>query len=268
MIIDFHTHIFPDPIASQAIPALEAQGKGNVKAALNGTANDLLRSMQQNNISKSVICSIATSPKQFQPILDWSKKIATDQIIPLPSVHPSSTTVLTELKTIKDNGFKGIKLHPYYQDFFLDEERLLPIFHKIAELGLFVVMHCGYDIGFPREERANPKQIKSLITAVPSLKLVAAHLGAWQQWDEVDQYLICEDIYLDLAFVLDFLPKKQAVKMITNHPQDKILFGSDSPWEDQGKALQKLRDLHLGKKLEEQILGLNGEELLTSHSHN
>jgi predicted TIM-barrel fold metal-dependent hydrolase len=260
MIIDFHTHTFPETIAVNAIPALEQRGK--VKAALNGTVPDLLQSMHRNNISQSIICSIATTPKQFEPILNWSKDIRTEQIIPLPSVHPESKTIFEELEIIKKNGFKGIKLHPYYQDFFLDEDRLLPLFLQIADLGLFVVMHCGYDIGFPREERANPKQIKKLITAIPSLKFIAAHLGGWQQWDDVASHLIGKDIYMDMAFVLNFLPQTQAVKMIQNHPEDKILFGSDSPWADQKTAIEQLQNLQLGNKLEKRILYLNGQKLL------
>ena len=93
---------------------------------------------------------------------------------------------------------------------------------------------------------------------------MAAHLGGWHQWDEAAQHLIGEDIYLDLAFVLDFLPKEQAVAMITGHPKNRILFGSDSPWADQGKAIGQLRDLGLGDELEERILFKNGKELLTS----
>lgn len=262
MTIDFHTHVFPDAVASQAIPALEVQA--NVKAALNGTVQDLLQSMDRHHISQSVVCSIATQPKQFQPILDWSRSMASERIIPLPSLHPESRSVLDELQTIHDHGFPGIKLHPYYQSFYVDEERLLPIFKKSSELGLFIVMHCGYDIGFPREERANPQQIKQLIRSFPSLKLVASHLGGWQQWDEVAQHLIGEDIYLDLAFVLDFLPTEQARAMITTHPRDRILFGSDSPWADQGEAVQQVRDLHLDPNLTERILHTNGKELLTS----
>ncbi len=262
MTIDFHTHVFPDAVAGNAIPALEA--KANVTAALNGTVSDLVDSMHRHNISKSVVCSIATAPKQFQPILDWSLAMTNKEIIALPSVHPASITVCDELQTIHDHGFLGIKLHPYYQEFYLDEDRLLPLFEKCAELGIFIVMHCGYDIGFAKEERANPKQINELITKLPSLKLVAAHLGAWQQWQEVEAELIGKDIYLDLAFVLDFLPREQAVRMIENHPKDRVLFGSDSPWADQGQAIQALKDLGLAKDLQERILHTNAEELLTS----
>lgn len=260
MFVDFHTHIFPDAIAKNAIPALET--KSGVKAALDGTLADLLGSMKRNTIGQSVVCSIATSPEQFQPILEWSQQVASQQIIPLPSVHPESAQVQQELQTIFDGGFKGIKLHPYYQDFFLDEKRLLPLFEKTAELGLFVVMHCGYDIGFPEEERANPAQIKTLLHAVPGLKLVAAHLGAWKQWQEVADYLVGEDVYLDLAFVLDFIDRELAVDIIKSHPHDRILFGSDSPWEDQSTAIMKVRKLQLGAELERLIFSKNGHGLL------
>ena len=260
-MIDFHTHVFPDGIVAGAISALEE--KSGVKAALDGTIADLRRSMHKNGISHSVVCSIATSPKQFAPILEWSKGLMADDITPLPSVHPASPTALNEIQTIHDEGFKGVKLHPYYQDFFLDEKRLLPLFNHIATLGLFVVIHAGYDIGFKEEERANPSQIKNLLQAVPTLKLVAAHLGAWKQWDEVARELIGQDVYLDLAFVLDFLDHGQAITMLKKHPQDRILWGSDSPWEDQATALATLRSLRLGDALEEQILETNGRKLLS-----
>lgn len=85
-IIDFHTHAFPDEIAERAIKKLEE--KSQVKACLNGTLDNLLRSMDKSQIAKSVLCNIATKPEQFNSIIKWSDKIRSERIIPLPSVHP------------------------------------------------------------------------------------------------------------------------------------------------------------------------------------
>jgi len=260
--IDFHTHAFPAELAANTIPALETFG--NVTAALDGSTADLLRSMARADINQSVICSIATRPQQFQAILDWSQKIASEHLIPLASIHPDSTNIAGEIGQIKEAGLAGIKLHPYYQEFYLDEARLKPIFQGLSDNNLLLVMHCGYDIGFPHERRADPKQLSKLIRQFPQLKLVAAHLGSWQLWDEVEEVLLGQDIYLDIAFALQFLKPEQARRILTSHRADRLLLGSDSPWADQGEVISLLTGLGLAKELEEKILWQNGRALLDS----
>ena len=152
MIIDFHAHAFPDQIAATAVPALAAKGK--VIPCLDGTIDSLISSMDKAGIDKSVLCSIATRPGQFDSILAWSKMIRSERIVPFPSFHPENPDALEKIALLKDEGFKGIKLHPYYQDFIVDEERMLPFYEKISEEGLILVMHTGYDIGFPRDDIA------------------------------------------------------------------------------------------------------------------
>lgn len=258
--IDFHTHIFPDHLAPSTIDALAQVG--NVTPASDGTAAGLLASMDRSGIEASVICSIATKPSQFPAIFAWSLAFRSERLIPFLSLHPDSDNISAEITQIKDAGFKGIKLHPYYQDFYLDEKRMQPLFEQIADQGLIVILHSGYDIGFPKEERADPEKIKKLITDVPHLKLVAAHLGSWQQWQKVEDFLVGEDIYLDIAFALEFLEREQACRILKEHRPDRLLFGSDSPWADQAAVKKLLVDLELGQGLTAGILGNNGAELL------
>lgn len=258
--IDFHTHAFPDQLAAATIPALAA--KGSVKPVLDGTINSLKISMADNNIQASVICCIATRPEQFSAILGWCRKIRTDQIIPFPSVHPASSNSVAEIHEIKDHGFKGIKLHPYYQDFFINEKKLDPFFAKLEEEEMIIVMHSGYDIGFPQERRADPKMIRELSERFPALRIVAAHLGSWQQWDEVIQYLCGSRVWLDTSFSLQYLERKKASDLIKAHGADKVLFGSDSPWADQGDSRELIGKLELGSAEKEAIIGGNARRLL------
>ncbi len=111
--IDIHTHAFPDLIAKVAIPALEREG--GIKAYLDGTVAGLLASMDRSGIEQSVLCSIATRPEQFTPILEWSKEIRSERIVPFPSLHPDDPLLLEHLQEVHDEGFKGVKMHPYYQ---------------------------------------------------------------------------------------------------------------------------------------------------------
>lgn len=263
-IIDFHTHAFPDPLAERAVKALLEEGrkKYDVQAYLDGRISSLLASMDQSNIEKSVICSIATKPSQFEPILTWSKQIMSDKIIPFPSLHPESPGAIEQVKQIKTAGFKGVKFHPYYQDFAIDEKRLFPMYEELQRQRLIVVMHTGFDLAFERDRRCDPKKILHVLDAFPDLKLVTTHLGAWEDWDEVEKHLSGKKIYMEISFSLDCMLKETARRIILNHPKDHILFGTDSPWADQGHAVSLLKGLELGHEMENLILSENARNLL------
>lgn len=259
-IIDFHAHAFPDKVAAGAVPALAAAG--NVTPCLDGRIASLLTEMDLLGIEQSVLCSIATRPEQFKAILSWSRDIRSDRIIPLPSFHPDNPRALENIRIIKEEGFKGVKMHPYYQHFVLDEERMLPMYQLISDLGLILVMHTGFDIGFPRERICDPVRIVRVIEKFPELKLVATHMGAWDMWSEVRAMLIGRPLYLDISFSLQFLDVAEARQMILAHPEDRIMFGSDSPWICQAEVVRQLKALELPPDLEERILATNAAILL------
>ena len=149
-------------MAVKAIPALEREG--NVKASNDGKISLLLASMDWAGVAKSVLCSIATRPSQFEAILDWSISIRSNRIIPFPSCYLADAQVLDQISQIKKEGFLGIKMHPYYQDFFIDEERMLPLYERICREDLIILMHTGFDIAFPRTRRVDPAGISRVIT--------------------------------------------------------------------------------------------------------
>ncbi|MCM8806671.1 MAG: amidohydrolase family protein [Candidatus Omnitrophica bacterium] len=259
-IIDIHTHAFPDNLAEKAIPLLEEEGK--IKAKLDGKISSLISSMNKNGIEKSVICSIATKVSQYGSILKWSKEIKSNRIIPFPSFHPDDPFYTERIEEIKREGFKGIKLHPYYQNFIIDEEKMMKIYDKIYKENLILVLHTGFDFAFERIRIADPEKIINIKNTFPKLKLITTHLGAWEDWDNVEKYMIGKEIYMEISFSLEFLNKEKAKKMIMSHPSDYILFGSDSPWTDQGETLKLLKDLKLPCEIEEKILYFNAKKLL------
>ena len=260
MITDFHCHAFPDPIAARAIPALAKEG--NIPARTNGTVAGLLASMDQAHIARSVICSIATRPSQFQAILDWSLAIRSERIVPLASIHPDDPDLRERVRQIKAAGLVGIKMHPYYQDYFLAEERLTPLYQALSEAGLLLVVHCGYDIAYPRIKRADPAQILTLHQRFPDLQLVTTHFGAWQDWVDVEELLIGHKIYMEISFSLQYLKPDEATRLIKAHPAEYLLFGSDSPWAEQQDCLNQFNSLGLDAALCHQILHDNAEKLL------
>ncbi len=259
LIIDAHAHAFPDAVAEKAVPLLA--NEGNVKAYLDGKVASLLASMDRAGIAKSVICSIATKPEQFGPILKWSRAIASDRLLPLGSVHPADPEAAAHVRAFHAAGFKGIKLHPYYQDFDLDEERIRPIYAAIAECGLVLVCHTGFDVAFPRIRKCDPDRILSVTRRFPTLKFVATHLGAWEDWDEVRAKLLGLPLYVDISCALEWMPPDKARAMLMAHPADRILFGSDSPWNDQSEVVARVRALGLPAEREALLLGRNAAEL-------
>ncbi len=260
MIIDFHTHAFPDAVAAKALPALEKIG--NIKAHSNGTVDGLLASMDGAGIEHSVICSIATRPEQFSAIVEWSQQIRSDRLTPLASIHPDDPDGVEKVYQLHKLGFPGIKMHPYYQNFFLNEQRMQPLYDALSETGLFLVPHCGYDIGFPRTRCADPAKILELHRNFPRLQLIATHFGGWKLWDEVEDMLIGRNIFMEISFALKYLSREQIKRMLNKHPSDYLLFGSDSPWDDQSESIRQLEKLHLNDTLFSAILGGNAEKLL------
>lgn len=267
-IIDFHTHAFPDALAGRAMQALLEEGRKmhDVNAYLDGTIASLLGSMDRSNIEKSVICSIATKPAQFEPIFKWSQQIMTDRIIPFPSLHPDAADAVDQVRRIRAEGFKGVKFHPYYQDFSIDEERLAPIYRRLAAEGLIVVMHTGFDLAFERVRKADPLRIVRVLDRFPDLKLVTTHLGSWEDWEEVEKHIVGNRIYMEVSYSLDCMDRETARRIILNHPPDHVLFGSDSPWADQAEAIDLLRSLELGDEREHLIFRENARTLLASVS--
>ena len=259
-VIDFHVHAFPDALAERAMPFLEEQG--HIQAKLDGKISSLLKSMDEAGIEKSVICSIATKPEQFDAILKWSKEIAADRLAPFPSVHPADPLAAERVRAISRAGFRGLKLHPYYQAFDLDEERAFPIYDAAQETGLLILCHTGFDLAYPRDRKCDPAKIARVLREFPRLKLVTTHLGAWEDWDEVRKHLLGKPIPMETSFSIGYLGRRAARELFLAHPPDCLIFGTDSPWAGQKEAIEELRSLRLPEELEGRILFENAARLL------
>jgi predicted TIM-barrel fold metal-dependent hydrolase len=259
MIIDFHVHCFADELATKAVPKLAECAK--IPARLDGRVSSIKESMRKAGIDKSVVLSIATKPSQTEKINTWSSSIQDDSIIAFGSVHPESNWK-SELPRLKEMGIKGIKFHPDYQKFFVDEKNMFPIYELAVNLGLVIVFHAGVDIGIPEPCHATPERLRRVIDAFPEGKIVAAHMGGYSYWDQVEEYLVGTGIYLDTSFGLRFMTSEQSRRIINNHGYKKILFASDSPWGDQSEEVEKVREFCFDPEVESAILGLNAKRLL------
>ncbi len=262
MVIDFHTHAFNPKIAEKAISSLESII--GYKAFTNGTIEDNLEKFEKWGVDRAVTLSIATKPAQQKIINDWAASQATYKIIPFGSVHPFAPDALQEIERIKALGLKGIKLHPDYQGFYADDERVYPIYRKCAETGLPVIFHAGFDVASPDDIHCTPNMVVRARKAVPEMTMILAHLGGNNLWQEVYDKLAGAEgnLYFDTALTADRCPDELMKKIIRKHGADRILFASDCPWHEASSEIKMLERIGLEREELELIYHKNAERLL------
>ncbi|MDO8733799.1 MAG: amidohydrolase family protein [Elusimicrobiota bacterium] len=262
MIIDFHTHAFPDKLADSAIAKLTYPSK--IKPFFDGTVSGLLKSMDEAGIEKSVVLNIATKPSQTENIIKWCKEIKGERIIPFASIHPDNKKAGDLIKKISGEGLPGIKLHPMYQNFYLDDEKMLFIYEEIVKNNLILLFHIGFDIAFPDDRKAEIRRLKKVVQKFPELKIIAAHTGGWRMWDEVLQDIAGFDIWFETSMTLKYIEdRKIFLEILKKHPSDKIMFGTDAPWTNQKEEVKLMRDIRdISEDLKEKIFSGNAKKLL------
>ena len=167
MIIDFHTHAFPDSLAPRAIPALAESS--SLTPNHDGTICGLTKALDESGVEKAVVLSIATKPHQENSVNTFAISLLENpRIIPFGSVFPGSDTWREQLARLRDAGIKGIKLHPEYQGFFIDSDDAMPIYEECGKLGLIVTFHAGADAAFPPPVHASPERLNFVCSSFPS----------------------------------------------------------------------------------------------------
>ncbi|MDH7579039.1 MAG: amidohydrolase family protein [Bacillota bacterium] len=260
MQIDFHVHCFPDELAKKAVSQLAAAA--DTEAFLDGTIADLRRSMQEAGITHSVVQPVATRPQQVRKINTWAAANQSADLIFFASFHPELGNWKEEVKFIKEAGLPGVKFHPDYQQFFVDEPRLFSIYEALFNEDLIILFHAGVDIGLPPPVHCTPERLAKLVHLFPGGKIVAAHMGGYLCWGGVEEHLAGKEIYFDTSYSIADLGKEAMTRLILAHGPEKILFATDSPWTPQREELAKIRELSLPPSVLEKILGLNAASLL------
>lgn len=260
-IIDFHTHAFPDHLAGRAIAAL-LDSVERAKACTDGTLAGLQASMRKNRISRSVLLPIATKPAQVPKIIETCKAWMLQDCVPFGSLHPDSPSMDSDIRLLKAYGVRGVKLHPEFQNFHIDDPGVFPMYDALSQARLIAVFHAGKDPGPFSGDHALPAAFKAVHANFPRLKIVAAHMGGWQVWDQVRRHTAGLPIFFDTSSVRDHLPREEFLRLARKHGTERILFGSDSPWFEPGDDLRWLDSIGLKADELEQILHKNAEALL------
>jgi len=261
MIIDFHTHAFPETVSSKAMEKLSFDSGGLVPQS-DGTITSLKEQMKKDDIDISVVLSIATNPKQQTNVNNFAKVINDEKsIFAFGSVHPDAEDVFEELERIKAMGLKGVKFHPEYQKFYVNDEKMKPIYKKISELGLITVFHAGFDYGFAPPYHCMPDNLLEALSWFDS-PVIAAHWGGVSCGLEVIEKLCGKDVWFDLSFGYGNMPKAIAQEIIDKHTPDRLIFASDMPWHRPSWEKQLIETLDISKEDKDKIYYKNAKKLL------
>lgn len=289
MIIDFHTHTFPPAIAGRALNKLAT----NARTAYytDGTADGLMHSMVQSGIDCSVLLPVATKPSQVTDINKEAiavnakatgclKAVASAPFfLSFGGIHPDCENYREVLRELANEKVPGIKIHPVFQNVGIDDIRFLRIIECASENGLIVLTHAGFDVGYGDNDLASVSRIVRMLDSVHPQKMVLAHMGGWQQWNQVESELVGRDVYLDTAYsLLPIIPQEgtdrrpeedppmsseQFLRIVKNHGADHILFGTDSPWENQSTAIDFIKNSGLTEAEQSAIFSGNALKLLS-----
>lgn len=280
MIIDFHTHTFPEKISSRVVKKLGTNA--HIKAYTDGSMENLIASMEKAGVSYSVNLPVMTRPEQVEKInssmIENREALLARGIITFGGIHPDYTDYKKEIRRLRAHHIAGIKLHPAYQNINLDDIRMLRIIDCASEEGLIILTHAGIDIGIYDRNYCSVAHILKVLDEVHPEKFVLAHMGNWDCWQDVERDLAGAPVWLDTAFSIGPVAKNPAtdeipyeemnlrdddfIRLCRRHGTDRILFATDSPWQDQTDYIGRIKAMGFSDTEKEQIFGSNAVALL------
>jgi len=259
VILDAHTHIFPDALVDRAMEALhEAYQAEPVRRP---TVSGLLAEMAESGVSRSVIAPVSTKASQVPGINDWIISLRGPRVIPFCTLHPHCEGLEEQVERVIAAGIRGVKLQPFFQGYDFEDPRAREMFEMISGR-LVVLMHGGQEIVTIPHVIPAPEPLARLKRDFPKLQLIVAHLGGYDMWDEVEEHLVGEDVYFDLSYTFNHAPDDLIRRIGECHGWEKIIFGSDFPWQSQREALAGLMRLKLPQKTLTGVLAGNLKGLL------
>ncbi|HIR57068.1 MAG TPA: amidohydrolase family protein [Candidatus Gallacutalibacter pullicola] len=258
-IIDFHAHIYPQKIVEKATESV-----GNfygISMGHDGSVETLLKSGEKASVDAYVVHSVATVPHQVESINNFIAQSCTEhpgKLIGFGTLHPEMENPEMEMDRCISLGLRGIKLHPDFQKFNMDDPKMGPVYRAAAQKGLPILMHCG-DY---RYDYSHPRRLAAVLDNFPELTIIAAHFGGWSVFDLAVEYLLHRNCYLDTSSAIFMLGRQRTKELIQLYGADRILWGTDFPMGDHTDELEAFQSFGLSKEDAEKILYKNAEKIL------
>ena len=262
MVIDIHTHTFPEKIAPRALAGLASTSF--LTPTLDGTLPSLCNAMKEDGVDISVLQPIATAPHQVPKLNDAAiENNKLPGIISFGAMHPLYPNKEEEFEKLCDAGIKGIKLHPDFQQVYIDDSSVIETLRLCSKYGLIAMIHGGLDISYPEINKSTPEKLKRILPLLGDAVIIYAHMGGFGYFEQSVRFLSDTDVYIDTAAVCDIFPSDTIKSVINAFTPKRVLFGSDSPWSRQKVYMDCIRSMGLSQNDTAAILGGNAQKLLS-----
>ena len=259
-IINSHAHIYPEKIAKKATETIGVFYDIEMHMPA-GTADRLIEDGRSAGVSRYVVHSVATTAHQVRSINEFIKREveAHPEFIGFITLHQdlSEEEVVSEVEWAIENGFKGIKLHPDFQKFNIDDE-CAEKFYRAASGKLPVLFHTGDD----RYDYSKPERLVRMAKKYPELDFIAAHFGGYRCWADYSLYKGLSNVYFDTCSSLAFIEPEAAKEMIDTLGADRFFFATDFPMWDTVGELERFNKIDLTEEEREMIFSGNIKRLL------
>ncbi len=257
--IDFHSHVYPDAIATKAADNVRQFYSGLGNPVIDGSVQTLLERGTKAGVEKFVILPVAVQPTRTRSINDFiiSQVAAQPRFFGYGTIHAAMENITGEVRYIMENGLRGLKMHPDYQLFPIDDPRLFPVYEMAGEK-LPIVFHMGDQ----RYDYSHPARLRKVLELFPKLRVIAAHFGGYTMHDTAAELLHDKDCFFDVSSSLMFMEEGEAEKYINHHGAERFVYGSDFPMWDPVVEMERFQRLKLTDSQKEQIAHITAERIL------
>lgn len=259
-IIDAHAHIYPAKIAEKATQAI-GDFYGIKMSMPAGVSERLIETGKAAGITRYVVHSCATKAEQVAHINEFIKAEtdAHKEFIGYMTLHQDMTEeeVDAEVARCINMGFKGVKLHPDFQKFYIDGENAEKFYRVIGDR-LPILFHTGDD----RYEFSKPYRLANMAKKYKNVRFIGAHFGGYRCWEKLDCYRGLKNVWFDTSSSLPFISKEKAESLIKSFGVEKFFFGTDFPMWNAQKERERFESLALSDDEKEKIYSVNLKNLL------
>lgn len=258
MIIDVHCHAWPDQIARRALEGRSTQ----LPRRGDGTIAGLRQAMAQSGVDQAVVLGIADEARHVGGVNRFVAARKAEGFLGFGTVHPD-LPVDENLRILRENGVRGVKLHSLFQGFAYTDPRMMELYEAFGS-EIAVIAHAGDGGDAAANSRGTPAMIREIVTTFPDLRLAACHFGGYHRLDDAEQELLGLDVYLETSWppTLGDVDPARVRRIIDKHGSDKIVFGSDWPMADPAAEIRAIENLGLTGAAVEGILGGNFRRFL------
>ncbi|WP_435742012.1 amidohydrolase family protein [Nocardioides sp. SYSU DS0663] len=252
MIIDAHTHVWPDKIAHAALGANPVPG---LVARGDGTVGGLMDDMARSQVALSCCLGIANEARHVDRVNEFVADLVDERRFGFGTVHVD-LSVEENLASLRRHGVTAVKIHPLFQNYALNHPRLWEIFEAFGS-EFAVITHVGEGGDAYRNSLSSPRMIRDIAAQFPDLRLMACHFGGYKILDDAEEMLAGADVVLETSWppTLKTLRPERVRRLIRNHGAERIVFGSDWPMTSPQEEIEAIQGLGLTDDETKSVLG-------------